>query len=415
MSNLAHFTKAQEERVTRHAKKVLLKLACQAAAAGFLLLFTHTLYLTGRRLEGYNREQGPMIIGHRGVWMDGVPECSFEAVRLAKKYGFHGVEFDVRLSKDNELVVMHDVTLERTTDEAAVQPQQLTFASAHGLRVGDLVRQGDAGAKSAKEGTVHSLVDGEGGRTVVVAPTTGGTFGAGDAAAEVVRASRDDDGDDDGDAGVVAVGKLDAVVGSSDDTASMTLAQLRTLTLTDEHGVPSAFNETVPTLREYLDYMRDYDDALIAEVELKQLPKDLDMVTRALDDICASGMAARSFIATCEYRFQNILNAVAPQISVEKDFLFHTSPGSLLAPSNANIIGINAEFLLFNPWLIPNSHKANQGVMVYFLVLESSFTIQLYQKMGVDYFMINDGGICTDAGLCPATKPYVLQRVLEDG
>jgi len=50
------------------------------------------------------------------VWIDGVPENSFEAADRAKAAGLHGVEFDLRLSKDGELVVSHDPTLDRTTD-----------------------------------------------------------------------------------------------------------------------------------------------------------------------------------------------------------------------------------------------------------------------------------------------------------
>jgi len=54
------------------------------------------------------------IIGHRGarnLW----PENSLEGFDRARELGVDAVEFDVHLSRDSELVVIHDPTLERTT------------------------------------------------------------------------------------------------------------------------------------------------------------------------------------------------------------------------------------------------------------------------------------------------------------
>jgi glycerophosphoryl diester phosphodiesterase len=55
-----------------------------------------------------------LIIGHRGarnLW----PENSLEGFDRARELGVDAVEFDVHLSRDSELVVIHDPTLERTT------------------------------------------------------------------------------------------------------------------------------------------------------------------------------------------------------------------------------------------------------------------------------------------------------------
>lgn len=54
---------------------------------------------------------------HRGLHRDGVPENSLEAFRLAVESGY-GIELDVRLSRDGELVVFHDDTLDRVTAES---------------------------------------------------------------------------------------------------------------------------------------------------------------------------------------------------------------------------------------------------------------------------------------------------------
>jgi glycerophosphoryl diester phosphodiesterase len=57
----------------------------------------------------------PRVIAHRG---GGVlaPENTLAALRLARNLGFRGVEFDVRLSADDAPVLMHDDTVDRTTN-----------------------------------------------------------------------------------------------------------------------------------------------------------------------------------------------------------------------------------------------------------------------------------------------------------
>lgn len=54
----------------------------------------------------------PLIIAHRGASAF-APENTFAAFRRAINDGADGIEFDVRLSKDNVPVVFHDSTLER--------------------------------------------------------------------------------------------------------------------------------------------------------------------------------------------------------------------------------------------------------------------------------------------------------------
>ena len=57
----------------------------------------------------------PRIICHRGGGLL-APENTLAALRLARNMGFEGVEFDVKLSADDVPVLIHDDTLERTTD-----------------------------------------------------------------------------------------------------------------------------------------------------------------------------------------------------------------------------------------------------------------------------------------------------------
>lgn len=55
------------------------------------------------------------MIGHRGA-MACAPENTLASFREAFKQGADGVECDVHLSRDGEVMVMHDFTLSRTTD-----------------------------------------------------------------------------------------------------------------------------------------------------------------------------------------------------------------------------------------------------------------------------------------------------------
>lgn len=52
------------------------------------------------------------IISHRGA-ANLAPENSLQALRVSKNLGVDGVEIDVRVTKDNQLVVFHDKTLVR--------------------------------------------------------------------------------------------------------------------------------------------------------------------------------------------------------------------------------------------------------------------------------------------------------------
>lgn len=55
------------------------------------------------------------ICAHRGA-SDSHPENTLSAFREAIRLGAHMIEFDVALTKDNKLVLMHDTTLDRTTN-----------------------------------------------------------------------------------------------------------------------------------------------------------------------------------------------------------------------------------------------------------------------------------------------------------
>ena len=57
----------------------------------------------------------PLILGHRGVPVV-APENTLAGFRKAVEIGSDGIELDVHLSRDGQIVVIHDERLERTTD-----------------------------------------------------------------------------------------------------------------------------------------------------------------------------------------------------------------------------------------------------------------------------------------------------------
>lgn len=65
--------------------------------------------------NGWFTTRAPLIIGHRGA-SAAAPENTLAAFRLAQTQGAHGIEFDVQLSADGVPVVIHDDTVDRTTN-----------------------------------------------------------------------------------------------------------------------------------------------------------------------------------------------------------------------------------------------------------------------------------------------------------
>lgn len=57
----------------------------------------------------------PLLIGHRGA-SGTLPENTLAAFALAAEQGAHGIELDVRLAADGAIMVIHDATVDRTTN-----------------------------------------------------------------------------------------------------------------------------------------------------------------------------------------------------------------------------------------------------------------------------------------------------------
>ncbi|CAM4420285.1 glycerophosphodiester phosphodiesterase [Paenibacillus alkaliterrae] len=82
---------------------------------GLLLLTLCCAALTVSAINPYAAE-GPLIIAHRGA-SGYAPENTMAAFELAERLGADFIELDVRMSKDGELVVIHDKSVDRTTNK----------------------------------------------------------------------------------------------------------------------------------------------------------------------------------------------------------------------------------------------------------------------------------------------------------
>jgi glycerophosphoryl diester phosphodiesterase len=86
-----------------------------------------------------------LIVAHRGASAH-APENTMESFRLAVEMGADAIELDVHLTADGELAVIHDGTLDRTTDQTG-SVASLTMAQVREADAGhEFVRPGDSGA-----------------------------------------------------------------------------------------------------------------------------------------------------------------------------------------------------------------------------------------------------------------------------
>jgi glycerophosphoryl diester phosphodiesterase len=76
----------------------------------------------------------PKIVAHRGGGSL-APENTLGAIRLGASMGFKGVEFDVMLAGDGTPVIIHDETVDRTTNGRGAVPN-MAYAELAALKIG---------------------------------------------------------------------------------------------------------------------------------------------------------------------------------------------------------------------------------------------------------------------------------------
>lgn len=72
----------------------------------------------------------PTVIAHRGAWDANIPENSLEAFERAIELGADMIEFDIRRTRDDELVIFHDAELAGTALSALTRAEIAARAGA---------------------------------------------------------------------------------------------------------------------------------------------------------------------------------------------------------------------------------------------------------------------------------------------
>src|SRR5438105_301115 len=105
-----------------------------------------------------NAERGRVwVIGHRGA-MGHCPENTMASFERALELGADWIELDVHLSRDSELIVIHDETLERTTNGHGLVCDH-TLAELEQLDAGNGQRIPTLGEVLDWAGRMNSVVD----------------------------------------------------------------------------------------------------------------------------------------------------------------------------------------------------------------------------------------------------------------
>ncbi len=103
-------------------------------AAVLLLILLYLFVLV--RPAGKLKNASPLLFGHyahRGLHDENTPENSLAAFRQAVEHGY-GMEFDLQLSADGEVMVFHDYTLDRMTGHSG-RLSDYTSAELRGMRL----------------------------------------------------------------------------------------------------------------------------------------------------------------------------------------------------------------------------------------------------------------------------------------
>ncbi len=96
-------------------KKTKLALAIAAASAAAWAGSKAVLKPQKREMKEVLQFDRPIVLAHRGG-SHLAPEHTRPAFDKAIELGVDGFEVDIRLTKDEEIIVFHDDTVDRTTD-----------------------------------------------------------------------------------------------------------------------------------------------------------------------------------------------------------------------------------------------------------------------------------------------------------
>lgn len=111
--------------------------ACALAAIVIACPASSSLAAPARIAELERRLQAPdgavTVVAHRGCW-EGTSENTLDAISACIAFGIDMVELDVRRTADGALVLMHDESVDRTTDGLGLV-KDMSLEQIRGLRV----------------------------------------------------------------------------------------------------------------------------------------------------------------------------------------------------------------------------------------------------------------------------------------
>lgn len=106
--------------------------------------------------SGFAADAGALVYAHRGA-SGYAPENTMAAFKMAVELGSDGIECDVQMTKDGQLVICHDETLERTTDGKGFL-KDLSYAELRRLDAGSWFDSKFAGERLPKLSELLKLV-----------------------------------------------------------------------------------------------------------------------------------------------------------------------------------------------------------------------------------------------------------------
>ena len=112
------------------SERISISLLCMIAVAGSVLLCAAGLVMADDNVAS----QGCLVIAHRG-FSRVAPENTIAAAKKAIEVGIYGSEFDVKQTKDHVPVVIHDGTVDRTTNGTG-RVSELSLAEIRALDAG---------------------------------------------------------------------------------------------------------------------------------------------------------------------------------------------------------------------------------------------------------------------------------------
>ncbi|MFT3798610.1 glycerophosphodiester phosphodiesterase [Microbacterium sp.] len=146
-----------------------LLIVCALAAVSLVIgmLGTTTARVSAQELMGAERVPGEaaFIAGHRGGSTT-APENTLPAVRSALDRGFDYVEVDLALTADGHAVLMHDATVDRTTDGTG-RVADLTLAQIRELDAGSWFSPAFAGTRVPTAQELFDVLARENGRAIL--------------------------------------------------------------------------------------------------------------------------------------------------------------------------------------------------------------------------------------------------------